>query len=87
MCWQKIKNYFKKKPEVKPKIDLAQLRWKSEKLFKRIFRMISTKKPGPNMPKHQPCPDCYARSKRGRKFIEGAKYHCHSHGEFYVRSK
>jgi len=47
-------------------------------------KRISTKRPGPNMPKWQPCPQCRAGSPRGGKTQGGANYNCHTHGVFFV---
>jgi len=90
MCWQKIRNYFKKKPEQEP-VDLAELRWKSPRWFKRILRIGKvTHHGGPNMPRFQPCPRCYGKAKRTDKPVGGANYQCRRHGpdepSFFVRA-
>ena len=41
------------------------------------FRIVSTHRGGPNMPKYQRCPDCGGGAKRKEKTVGGAIYqHC-----------
>jgi hypothetical protein len=38
------------------------------------------------MPRYQPCPECKKGSRRVRKALGGANYHCPNHGDFFVVS-
>jgi len=51
------------------------------KLFRRGFREF------PDMPNHQPCPQCQKRSKRESKTLGGANYLCPKHGIFFMRAE
>ena len=61
-------------------------RWGNSKLFKLFARAFITEPPIVNMPKVQYCPDCNANSKRTSRTVNGANYHCRTHGDFFVRA-
>jgi len=49
-------------------------------------RLILTSRPGPNMPKYQPCPQCQGDAKRNDKLEDSANYWCNKCKiAFYVR--
>lgn len=51
--------------------------------------LVNTSRGGPNMPKYQLCSNgcCSLPSRRVRKTLGGATYHCRRHGDFFVRAK
>ena len=53
-----------------------------------LYRPLSTRRGGPNMPKRQPCPAvrCGKNCKRGNKTMGGAYYICPNHGDFFVQA-
>lgn len=75
-------------PEPEPHVPTDLERELGEKIQRRQSReLLKTKKHDlPNMPKHQPCPECNRSSKRIEKTVSGAKYKCRKHGEFFVRA-
>jgi len=88
--WRKLWNWRRKKPvgEIGKKESLEDIRWKSQQLFKKMGREVSTSQGGPNMPRYQPCLRCDAPSKRRRKTMGGARYWCHRCQElFYVKAR
>ena len=68
---------FKKDEKNKKQEDLNEKRWSSRRLFNQIARFIGTKRPGPNMPKRQPCPNGHGWMPRQQKTENGAYYFCH----------
>lgn len=93
MC--RLSRFFRRRAKEEPregeeKIEVAPKRraramplWKS----RRIFRVVSTSRGGPNMPKSQPCPQCGKWGQRDRKTMGGAYYRCsRCKSTFFVRA-
>ena len=96
--WLKSKIFGKDKPMIigiRPSMPILgdpftqpvpRVTW-MDKMLKRFhtFRYVQTSRGGHNMPKYQPCPECYRGSHRDHKIDTGAIYRCGNHGEFLVK--
>ena len=51
------------------------------------FRIVSTSRGGPNMPKSQSCPRCHAATRRTSKAVQGAHYSCRCHEVFFIQTE
>lgn len=72
-------------PEEQDKI-LATMEKEKPKKERPPRRLVRTSRGGLDMPKYQPCPMCWRRSKRREKTLSGAHYRCPNHGIFLVKA-
>ena len=86
--WRWFLSLFSK--SIRAEADISELRWQSPSMFKRFARLFTGQRrttTGPNMPGHQPCPECLAGAKRDRKTVAGAFYSCRCGMTFLVINK
>lgn len=89
--WNWLKSLFRRRVAPQPHVPTEIEKKLADRILKRQVkegRLVTTRQPGPNMPKSQPCPQGHGWKRRKQKTMGGANYHCNTcRQDFFVRAK